>query len=354
MSEYQYYEFQAIDRPLTLDEQKAVASLSSRVSPHPRRAAFTYSFGGGLRRRPEDLLADYYDAMLYLANWGSRQLMFRFPKSLIDLEQVEPYCIEDRVTFSDVGDYVVLDIELSEEEGGDWIEGEGILDRLIGLREEILSQDYRVLYLAWLKAVELEGEFAGDADLEPPVPPGLHKLSPALQAFVVLFEVDEHLIQMAAKSSDQPAKVEVDVRRAIAQLPREECEVFLLRLAQGEPHLSVELNRKLQTLIGRPERKNHPRRTVGQLLAAAEREREQVAKRRAEEAEAKRIRELEELQMLSSAALPFDVLAQVRELAGHGLGLERIKGLCRSAGIMVRSSASKYQLVHVIIRGLDR
>ena len=36
MSEYQYYEFQAIDRPLTPKEQQAVAQLSSRVDPHPR------------------------------------------------------------------------------------------------------------------------------------------------------------------------------------------------------------------------------------------------------------------------------------------------------------------------------
>ena len=62
MSEYQYYEFQAIDRPLTSEEQRAVARLSSRVALHPRRAVFTYSFGGGLPRRAEDVLVDYYDA----------------------------------------------------------------------------------------------------------------------------------------------------------------------------------------------------------------------------------------------------------------------------------------------------
>jgi hypothetical protein len=41
MSEYQYYEFQAIDRPLTPEEQAAVARLSSRTEPHPWRAVFT-------------------------------------------------------------------------------------------------------------------------------------------------------------------------------------------------------------------------------------------------------------------------------------------------------------------------
>ncbi len=295
MSEYQYYEFQAIDRPLTPEEQEAVASLSSRVYPHPRRATFTYSFGGGLRRAPEELLAKHYDAMLYLANWGDRQLMFRFPKALIDLQAVQPYGVEDRVSFAAVGDYVVLNIDLHEEEGGGWIDGEGILDRLVGLREEILNQDYRVLYLAWLKAVDLEGEYAGETELEPPVPPGLHKLSPALQAFVDVFEVDEHLIQVAAKSSRPPAREEVDVRQAIAQLSRQECEAFLMRLAQGEPHLSVELNQRLNKMTGVPQRDEKPRRTIEQLETEAEQERERQAQRRAQEAEAKRIREMEEL-----------------------------------------------------------
>jgi hypothetical protein len=42
MSEYQYYESQAIDRPLTDEEQQAVARLSSRVHSHPREAVFVY------------------------------------------------------------------------------------------------------------------------------------------------------------------------------------------------------------------------------------------------------------------------------------------------------------------------
>jgi hypothetical protein len=45
MSEYQYYEFQAIDRPLTEEEQQAVSQLSSRVDPHPWRAVFVYHWG---------------------------------------------------------------------------------------------------------------------------------------------------------------------------------------------------------------------------------------------------------------------------------------------------------------------
>ena len=76
MGEYQLYEFQAIDRPLTEEEQEAVSSLSSRVEPHPWRARFVYHYSG-FHGEPVKVLARYYDAMLYMANWGSRQLVFR-------------------------------------------------------------------------------------------------------------------------------------------------------------------------------------------------------------------------------------------------------------------------------------
>jgi hypothetical protein len=46
MSEYQYYEFQTIDRPLTTEQQTAIRKLSSRVQLSASRAAFNYSYSG--------------------------------------------------------------------------------------------------------------------------------------------------------------------------------------------------------------------------------------------------------------------------------------------------------------------
>jgi hypothetical protein len=126
MSEYQYYEFQAIDRPLTAEEQRAVAELSSRVDPHPRRAVFIYHWSN-FPGRAQDILAKYYDAMLYLANWGSRRLMFRFPKSLVDVEGMFGYNVvtldypSEIVNTYTQGEYAILDIQLHEEEGLGWI-----------------------------------------------------------------------------------------------------------------------------------------------------------------------------------------------------------------------------------------
>ena len=78
MSEYQYYEFLALDRPLSAEDLAYVRTLSSRVQPTPTQAVFTYSFGD-FPGDPLKLLAKHYDVMLYLANWGSKQLAFRFP-----------------------------------------------------------------------------------------------------------------------------------------------------------------------------------------------------------------------------------------------------------------------------------
>jgi hypothetical protein len=272
MSEYQYYEFQAIDRPLTDEEQQAVSQLSSRVNPHPWRAVFIYHWSG-FRGDPEKILTRYYDAMLYVANWGSRQLMFRFPTGLVNLQQAELYCqplfVEDFVSFSRAGAYLLLNIEFHPEGVMGWIDGEDWLPLLIPLRDDILQGDYRLLYLAWLKSLEMEDVL--ESVTEPPVPVGLKNLSPALRAFARLFEVDADLIEVAAERSGQLESVsEHDLQRAIAQLPPEEREAFLLRLAKGEVHLSAAFRRRLGALMNRPQLDSGKRRTVGELWAAAE------------------------------------------------------------------------------------
>jgi hypothetical protein len=321
MSEYQYYEFRAIDRPLTEDEQNAVARLSSRVDPHPWRAVFVYhwsNFPGDSKQ----VLAQYYDAMLYLTNWGTRRLLFRFPGVLIDLEAAQAYCqppyVDEFVAFSTHGETVLLDILFRDEERGEWIEGEGWLGTLLPLRDDILRGDYRVLYLAWLKTLEVEDVL--DSVIEPPVPPGLSKLTSALRAFVELFDVDTDLIQVAAERSGKiEAASQDDLRQAIAVLAPEEKDAFLLRLAQGETHLSLALKRRLRTLGHLPAAQDaaSARRSVGELLAAARSLGERRRKEQAAAAEARRIAELEAL-----ARREGEVWRQVEALIQQGKAKE--------------------------------
>ncbi len=146
MSEYQYYEFQTIDRRLTEGEQAVIRELSSRVQLSSTQAVFTYQFGD-FRGDPVKVLTRYLDAMLYLASWGTRRLMFRFPRSLIPRRRVERYCTEDLMTFEEAGEFLVLDLRWDEEGGAGWVEGEGKLSALLPLREDILRGDYRAFYL---------------------------------------------------------------------------------------------------------------------------------------------------------------------------------------------------------------
>jgi hypothetical protein len=83
MSEYQYHEWQAVDRVLTPEEQDAVNDLSSHIEVNPSRAVVTYHWSN-CRHDPKQVLQKYFDAYFYLANWGSLRLMFRFPKGLLD------------------------------------------------------------------------------------------------------------------------------------------------------------------------------------------------------------------------------------------------------------------------------
>ena len=98
------------------------------------------------------MLARYFDAFLYLANWGSKRLAFRFPKHLLDPKPIEPYLWEYCIELEPAGDYLILDISLNEEGGGEWVEGGDWLSSLSRLRDDLLEGDYLALYLAWLRA----------------------------------------------------------------------------------------------------------------------------------------------------------------------------------------------------------
>ncbi|MEC4812709.1 MAG: hypothetical protein SAK29_05465 [Scytonema sp. PMC 1069.18] len=106
MSEYQYYEFLALDRSLTASDKAYIESLSSRVQVTSTGAVFVYNYGD-FRGDPKQLLERCFDVMLYMANWGSRQLMFRLPKPLVDLTVFEPYCHLDSISLSTTRNLVI-------------------------------------------------------------------------------------------------------------------------------------------------------------------------------------------------------------------------------------------------------
>jgi hypothetical protein len=63
MSEYQYYEWLCIDRPLTAAEQSAVDRLSSHIEASATGASVEYNWGD-FKHDPLQVLARYFDAFL--------------------------------------------------------------------------------------------------------------------------------------------------------------------------------------------------------------------------------------------------------------------------------------------------
>ena len=315
MSEYQYYEWQTVDRLLTEAEQRAVSNLSSHIEVSSSRAVVTYSWGD-FKHDPRQVLARFFDAHLYMANWGSRRLMFRFPTGLLNREAIEPFGVQDRIMFKTVNGFDILDMDLSDEEGGTWVDAEGSLSGLISLRNDIVQGDYRSVYLAWLKAISLTGGESprgrrpgASSPLSPAVPPGLRQLSPALKRFLEQFDVPPRFVEAAAEISPELAETsETDFRPLVAQLSREECDGFLCRLAQRDTTAGMELKKRLLSLMPRQPGAPPVRRSIGELLKRADaietarqrRQKEETRKKHEAEMSALANREAETWQQVAS------------------------------------------------------
>jgi hypothetical protein len=300
MSEYQYYEFQAIDRPLTPKEQAEVKELSSRVKLSSTQAIFLYNYGD-FRNKPEDVLAKYFDMMFYIANWGTWRLIFRFPKSLVDSKFFQTYALRNTITITETAKYIVLDLEIHQEEGvSGWVEGEGWLTQLLALREDLLGGDLRLLYLVWLKmAPELAGHVLDEDPIEPPIPANLSQLSPSLKTFIELVELDPELVAAAAQaSSQQQAASEVTLEDLLSKLSEAERQKFLLRLVRREPHVDLQLINRLKELAGKD--KSTTQLTAGQrrlseLQSIADAVKSAEEERKWERARKQRVKELDAL-----------------------------------------------------------
>src|ERR1700684_1228723 len=148
MSEYQYYEFLAVDRPLTEAEQDEVREFSSRARITATSFVNEYHWGD-FRGDPGHLMRHYYDAHMYLANWGTHRIMLRMPCALLDPAVAANYCVDDQVTVSGGGEDLIIDM-VSEDEEGDWDSGgEEWLAAIVGVGGEPAAGEKRALYLFW-------------------------------------------------------------------------------------------------------------------------------------------------------------------------------------------------------------
>ncbi len=269
MSEYQYYEFQAVDRPLTAGEQQELRALSTRARITATSFVNSYEWGD-FKGSPSRLVERMFDLHLYLSNWGSRRFFLRLPKKFVDriwlngvLSEVD--CVETRI----VGEHFVVEISRDELEVEDFDDGAGRLAALAPLRANILAGDLRMFYLLWLTGVEADA-FPDDT---PEPLPGVGPLDGALEAFAEFFQIDSDLVAAAAERNAQAAGGELqssDIDSAIRALSEKERLGLLSRLYHGDLLVGVELRRRVRESVAERTRVEPPKaRTVGELRARA-------------------------------------------------------------------------------------
>jgi hypothetical protein len=271
VSEYQYYEFQAIDRPLTGKEMSELRSYSTRARITPTSFVNDYSYGS-FKGNEEAWMDKYFDAYLHLANWGTHVLKLRLPSRLLDAATAKGYCDGDSAFVREKAGKVVLSFVSQDEDGGDWVEGEGHLASMISVRAELARGDLRALYLGWLLRAQT-GELDDD-DAEPPVPPGLGQLSASLESLAEFLRIDGDLLHVAAEASPPIGDTGLDrdeVRIWVGKLQVKEKDELITNLVIDADHAQIaELRQRFlkeRTGNGGPATTG---RTVGQLLRAAE------------------------------------------------------------------------------------
>jgi hypothetical protein len=272
VSEYQYYEFQAIDRPLSAREMATLRRFSSRATITASRFVNSYSYGN-FKGDAEAWMEKYFDAFLYRANWGGRVLMLRLPAEALPLREARRYCRGGLAVARQKGDKVILELRSEDENGDEWIEEDGgLMTSLVPLRTELAAGDLRGLYLAWLGCVQA-GELDG-AEEAPPCPDGLEALSAPQQAIAEFLRLDHRLIAAAAAGCERRA-AQGDKRkleRWVRGLSEADKDRALVQFMEGEgASVRGKLLRLFRAAQAGPESKAQVRRrTVADLLAAAE------------------------------------------------------------------------------------
>jgi len=290
VSEYQYYEFLAVDRPLTEAQRAQLRALSTRAEITATRFTNEYQWGD-FRGDPRKMMEQYFDAHLYFANWGTRRLMLRVPRAALDTKTAGQYFYGDTAaSFTVTGEHLIIDL-YADREPDDYWEETPDLGSMVGVRSELIAGDCRLLYLAWLFAVEHDE--VDDEATEPPVPAGLAELSAPLEAVVEFLEIDEDLIDIAVEASPDLGEDEPGgIGEWIASLPVPAKDELLGRVASGEgvQVQALLLRQFRESVPGRPVAAGVPARTAGELRDAAAAYKAEIAKavaerRRAEAAE---------------------------------------------------------------------
>jgi hypothetical protein len=307
MSEYQYYEFITVDRPLTREQMAELRSISGRAKISPTRFTNEYNYGD-FRGDLDRMMTRYFDVMLYYANFGLRRVMLRLPKEAIAPKLLASFGGKRSFRVKPKDDVVVLDFEASLEESDDeyWqLEQSELMAELAPVRAELLGGDLRAFYLGWLLSAQQDD--LKDNAVEPPIPPGLGALSSPLRRLAEFLWIDEELLTLAAEESTPLPPESGGLKAWLAALPAAEKDPLLFSLlTQEDVGLRARLLRRSRD--SRPGADPTPgKRTVKALLEAASarraaREREEEERAAEEEARRKKKEQADKKRRLKTLA----------------------------------------------------
>ncbi len=276
MSEYQYYEFLSIDRPLTADEMAELRALSTRAVITP--VSFTNEYNwGDFKGDPSKLMQYYFDAHVYVANWMTAIFMVRLPIEALSKETAKAVTVPYLLDISATNTHWIITWSLEESENYDRFgmeDGRNWMARLAPVRDELLRGDLRSLYIGWLAVIG--GEMVDDEETEPLLVSGLGDLAAAQLALAEFLEVDPDLLAGAGMGSPAAQETEVlrrETEKWIDALPREEVNSLLKQLLEGK---GQQAERSVRNRFASWRRgfqdsdSSSVRRTVGELRQNAE------------------------------------------------------------------------------------
>lgn len=312
MSEYQYYEFAAVDRPLTRNEMAELRAVSTRATITPNSFTNEYDWGD-LKADPADWMHRYFDAFVYSANWFTCQLSLRLPRAVLCHGELEAFTGSAALSvLSSDSNWIIswMQEDSQDDERFAANDGEGWMRRLLPLRDELMRGDVRPLYLGWLAGIDSWP----DDMLEPEPPDGLAELSPAQQALAEFLDISPDLLEAAGFGTASVASSQQETPQLSAWLaswPNADMQNMIKAIALGQAH---EAERQVKSRYAawlkaqRPTFPQVPRRQVGELrerldsVASARRAREaealaqrQARLRQQREAELRRIMETPEI-----------------------------------------------------------
>ncbi len=276
MSEYQYYEFRAVERPLTNKQVGELRRYSSRAEITATSFSVEYNWGD-FKGAPHQWMEKYFDAFVHVANWGTRWFMVRIPSHVLAGEVASEYYADDVFEFDINGGNLILSFR--SEEDGDGGDDEDWMSSLIALRADLMKGDHRCLYLGWLRSIQgaVYEDDIQEGDIEPPVPAGLRTLSQPLECFANFLGIDFDLIAAAAEQSQDESRLGIsssEILTWVRSVSETEKDSLLARIIGDDiSHPAAELRQRVFSEI----QAKHPatvsfapRRTTAQLLARAD------------------------------------------------------------------------------------